>query len=147
SLSISVPPGLESGEFGEISMRSARFEHLLAGTAIALALALTSYSNSAFAAPDKAQAAAPATDKAAPAKTDAPAADTKAAPKAEAKPATEVTSAVSAPESTKAASADSVIVDKLRDGLASGKFDRILGGKKERTDVAAFYATRDNAPL
>ncbi len=30
------------------------------------------------------------------------------------------------------------IVDKLRDQLASGKFDRILGGKKERVTVETF---------
>ena len=45
------------------------------------------------------------------------------------------------------ASADTAIVDKLRDQFAAGKFDRILGGKKERVIVEAFYASRDFAPL
>jgi murein L,D-transpeptidase YcbB/YkuD len=48
---------------------------------------------------------------------------------------------------TASVSADAAIVDKLREQLASGKFDRILGGKKERVTVEAFYASRDFAPL
>jgi murein L,D-transpeptidase YcbB/YkuD len=48
---------------------------------------------------------------------------------------------------TASAATDTAIVDKLRDQLASGKFDRILGGKKERVAVEAFYASRDFAPL
>jgi murein L,D-transpeptidase YcbB/YkuD len=43
--------------------------------------------------------------------------------------------------------ADAAIADKLREQLTSGKFDRILGGKKERTSVEAFYAGREFAPL
>ena len=48
---------------------------------------------------------------------------------------------------TTASAADTAVVDKLRDQLAAGKFDRILGGKKERATVEAFYASRDFAPL
>jgi murein L,D-transpeptidase YcbB/YkuD len=131
-------------------MRSARFEQLLAGSAVALALTLTSYSNIAFAAPEKvektvtaavpdagATLTGPAATLTAPAETAAP------APKA----TPDATSSVAAPAAAKTASSDTAVVEKLRDSLAAGKFDRILGGKKERTDVAAFYATRDNAPL
>ena len=46
-----------------------------------------------------------------------------------------------------AAVADTAVADKLRDQLAAGKFDRILGGKKDRAAVEAFYASRDFAPL
>ena len=42
---------------------------------------------------------------------------------------------------------DTSVVDKLREQLAGGKFDRILGGKKERATVEAFYSTRNFAPL
>ena len=42
---------------------------------------------------------------------------------------------------------DTAIVDKLREQLAAGKFDRVLGGKKERATVEAFYSSRDFAPL
>ena len=39
------------------------------------------------------------------------------------------------------------VADKLREQLAAGKFDRILGGKKDRATVEAFYSSRDFAPL
>ena len=42
---------------------------------------------------------------------------------------------------------DTVIADKLREQLGAGKFDRILGGKKDRATVEAFYSSRNFAPL
>jgi L,D-transpeptidase YcbB len=45
-----------------------------------------------------------------------------------------------------AASVDSPVADQLRE-LASGKFDRLLGGKRERSAFEAFYAGRNYAPL
>ena len=42
--------------------------------------------------------------------------------------------------------ADAAIADQLRT-MASGKFDRIIGDKKERTVIDAFYSGRDYAPL
>ena len=67
-------------------------------------------------------------------------------------PAIEITNAVPATTngtkySTASVSADTAVVDKLREQLAAGKFDRMLGGKKERAAVEAFYASRDFAPL
>jgi hypothetical protein len=44
-------------------------------------------------------------------------------------------------------SADSAIVEKLRDQLAAGKFDRILGGKKDAPAVESVLRSRDFAPL
>ena len=163
-------------------MRSARFEHLLAGTAIALALALTPQGHSAFAQSDAPAAAAvpmpesadlppPSLKDIAPAdaKTDAPksaavkpdapvthasvAANPAVANPAAAKPAAatgETTASVPASESpafTTASAADSALADRLREQLAAGKFDRILGGKKERAAVEAFYSGREFAPL
>jgi murein L,D-transpeptidase YcbB/YkuD len=65
----------------------------------------------------------------------------------EAAPAPE---AASAPEAAPAVAAvadgNTPIAEKLRD-LAAGKFDRIVGGKKERTLIDAFYSGRDYAPL
>jgi len=81
--------------------------------------------------------------------TPAPAAA--AAPAATAEPAT-IASAPAAPTpaATPAApamsAADAAVVDQLRN-LASGKFDRIVGNKKDRTIVDAFYSGRDYAPL
>jgi L,D-transpeptidase YcbB len=42
--------------------------------------------------------------------------------------------------------ANAAITDQLRD-LANGKFDRIIGGKKERANIEAFYSGRNYAPL
>jgi L,D-transpeptidase YcbB len=168
-------------------MRSARFEHLLAGTAIVLALALSPYSGSACAESDEAISAAvpmpesadvppPTAADVAPAATAKPEADTAAPSMTAAKPepealtpqsaatapeptptttavappsaASEITSSMpGSPQYSTAAATDSTLVEKLRDQLASGKFDRLLGGKKERSAVEQFYAGRDFAPL
>src|SRR6185436_204195 len=145
-------------------MASARFEQLLAGTAVALALALTPYAGSAFAASEAEIAAAvpvpesadlpppsikdviapadaamqPETPAAAAPKPEAPV-DAAAATPAAAEP-TNSTLAASTDDvkfNTASVSADTALVDKLRDQLASGKFDRILGGKKERLTIEA----------
>ena len=42
--------------------------------------------------------------------------------------------------------ANAAVATQLRE-LAEGKFDRILGGKKDRTIIDAFYSGRDYAPL
>ena len=42
--------------------------------------------------------------------------------------------------------ADQAIVDQLHN-LSSGKFDRTVGNKKDRTIIDAFYSGRDYAPL
>jgi murein L,D-transpeptidase YcbB/YkuD len=143
-------------------MRSARFEQLLAGTAIALALALTPYATTVFAAtdaeitaavpmPESADLPPPSIKDIAPAgaamKPEQPAEAVTATP---APPAAEITNSVPATDGAKFATAavgDTAIVEKLRDQLAAGKFDRILGGKKDRATVEAFYASRDFAPL
>jgi len=51
-----------------------------------------------------------------------------------------------APASPTLSAADQAIVDQLRN-LSSGKFDRIVGNKKDRTIIDAFYSGRDYAPL
>jgi murein L,D-transpeptidase YcbB/YkuD len=47
---------------------------------------------------------------------------------------------------TTVADGNTAITEKLRD-LATGKFDRMLGGKKERAAIEAYYASRDYVPL
>ena len=156
----------------------ARFEHLLAGTAIALALALTPYSGNASAETDAAIVAAVPVPESAdlppPSLKDIAPSSPVAKPEAAAtapepqpsvaqptmaqpepsmvKPpaAIETTASVPASENAKfttASVADTAVVEKLRDQFSAGKFDRILGGKKERTTVETFYASRDFAPL
>ena len=157
-------------------MASARFEQLLAGTAVALALALTPYAGSAFAASEAEIAAAvpvpesadlpppsikdviapadaamqPETPAAAAPKPEAPvdaAAATPAPAAVETTNSTPTTATDGVKFNTASVPAETALVDKLRDQLASGKFDRILGGKKERAAVEAFYTSRDFAPL
>ena len=129
-------------------MARVRLEYLLAGTAITLALALTPYVGSSFAAsdadisaavpmPESADLPPPGikdlstrteTSAASPARTEAPADNTAAKP---AITATESATAVPATDATKlatAATGDTAVVDKFRDQLSGGKYDRILGG-------------------
>jgi murein L,D-transpeptidase YcbB/YkuD len=144
-------------------MASARFEQLLAGTAVALALALTPYAGSAFAASEAEIAAAvpmPESADLPPPSIKDVVAPAEAAPKSvapvDATPApaaVEITHSAPATATdgvkfnTASVPADAAVVDKLREQLASGKFDRILGGKKDRVTVEAFYASRDFALL
>ena len=51
-----------------------------------------------------------------------------------------------APAAAALSTADAAVVDQLRN-LSSGKYDRIVGNKKDRTIVDAFYSGRDYAPL
>ena len=88
---------------------------------------------------------APAAQAQTPAPAAQPAPAAAEAPKATpAAPATAATPAPAAAPVT--ASLDSAVADKLRE-LSSGKFDRILGSKKERTAVEAFYSARNFKPL
>src|SRR5882724_10370927 len=133
---------------GEKSMPHMRFDRLLAGTALAAALALTATSSDASAQGRARSAVVPAsaTTGAPPAAKDFTADKPVDAP-AKTANAAEVTSSVSGASSAKTTSADSAIADKLREQIAAGKFDRILGGKKDRTTVEAFYTSREFAPL
>jgi murein L,D-transpeptidase YcbB/YkuD len=51
-----------------------------------------------------------------------------------------------APATVIAAGPDAAITEQLRE-LANGKFDRIIGSKKDRTQIDAFYSGRNYAPL
>jgi murein L,D-transpeptidase YcbB/YkuD len=104
------------------------------------------------AAPAIAPAATPETTATAPAAAPAPA-PTAAAPAEAPAPAgvatpaaAPVPAAAEAPAAPAINSADGAIADQLRN-LASGKYDRIIGNKKDRTVVDAFYSGRDYAPL
>ena len=74
-----------------------------------------------------------------------------AAPAATAEPATTASAPAAptpaaAPAAPALSAADTAVVDQLRN-LSSGKYDRIVGNKKDRTIVDAFYSGRDYAPL
>jgi murein L,D-transpeptidase YcbB/YkuD len=51
-----------------------------------------------------------------------------------------------APATAVAVGPDAAITEQLRE-LANGKFDRIIGSKKDRTQIDAFYSGRAYAPL
>jgi murein L,D-transpeptidase YcbB/YkuD len=106
----------------------------------------TSAAPAADAAPEPAAAAVATPEPAAPAP--APAAEATPAPDSTASvPA--VPPAAAAPAAVAAApspSADQPIADQLHN-LASGGFDRIIGSKKDRTEIDAFYSARNYAPL
>src|SRR5580692_11763574 len=81
--------------------------------------------------------------------TPAPAAA--AAPATTAEPTTTASAPVApapaaAPAAPALSAADTAVVDQLRN-LSSGKYDRIVGDKKDRTIVDAFYSGRDYAPM
>jgi len=99
------------------------------------------------------QAEAPNPAAAAPAPEGTPAQTGSVAPVPEAAPAqTGAAEPVGAPPPPAAnaaptlPAADQAVADQLRN-LSSGKFDRLLGGKSERTAVEAFYSGRSYAPL
>jgi murein L,D-transpeptidase YcbB/YkuD len=153
-------------------MRNARFDHLLTGAAVALALAVIGYAPGAHAqskvsveaampSPDTSGFPAPtveeitATPTAATPAAATPAAATPAsatpvaATPAAGSPAGMATNAVateSKPAAPAVSLADAAVADRLRE-LPSGKFDRIVGGKKDRGSIEPFYSDRNFAPL
>jgi murein L,D-transpeptidase YcbB/YkuD len=139
-------------------MLRARLDQLLTGAAVAVVLAVSGSANNAFAqTAAQIEAAMPSADTSElppptikdispqpPAATPAPAPQA-AAPVAPAPvaPAPNATGMV-APAAT--ADADAAISDKLRE-IAAGKYDRLLGGKKDRADIEKFYSGRNFATL
>ncbi len=83
--------------------------------------------------------------------TPMPVQEAKPAPVPEAKPAPvqeamPVPASEEIPAPTAAVDVDAPIAEQLRN-LANGKFDRIIGNKKEKASIEAFYAGRNYAPL
>jgi L,D-transpeptidase YcbB len=117
-----------------------------AATPPAAAAAAPSAPAPAAAAATPAPEPAPATA-AAPAPASAPAAAAVTPAPAAAQPAQAATAepAAAAPASNLSA-ADAAIADQLRT-MASGKFDKDIGNKKDRIVIDAFYSGRDYAPL
>jgi hypothetical protein len=141
-------------------MHKRRLNHLLAGAAVTTVLALTVSGNSVFAqsnqpvlasvtASETASQAAPATAQTArqsEAEKPAPAAETPAAPAPSATPAPAKETTGNVQYKVASAEVDAQIADRLRE-ISNGKFDRLLGGRKERASIEAFYSERNFAPL
>jgi len=138
-------------------VKSARFNRLLASTALGLVLVLGSHAGNlqeALAQQSEQQIEAavpmpntdllpPLTAKDVAGTPSTPSADIKAEPKQDAAaPAAEPAKAAAAP----AATAGSPVADQLRE-MISGKLDRIISRKADREGVEAFYKARDYKPL
>ncbi len=61
-------------------------------------------------------------------------------------PAASPSGTAAAPAVATVGDADTAVSEQLRE-LANGKFDRLIGGKKERAALEAFYSGRNFAPL
>ena len=133
-------------------MKSLRFDRLLASTALALVLALSSHAAVAQQTETSVRTAVPVPDTSlpppltakdieAPAKLAAPV--TKDEPKH--------TATVPAVEPAKAAAPvatpDSGVSDRLRELISSKQFERVVTHKADRAGVEAFYSARNYAPL
>jgi L,D-transpeptidase YcbB len=138
-------------------VKSARFSHLLASTALGLVLVLGSHAGNpqealAQQSEKQIQAAVPMPDTTLPPPLTAkdvastpgtPSADIKAEPKQDAAaPAVEPAKAAATP----AATTGSPVADQLREMIA-GKLDRIVSHKADRDGVESFYKARDYKPL
>jgi murein L,D-transpeptidase YcbB/YkuD len=130
-------------------MHKKRLDHLLAGAAVTAILALSTSGSSVFAQSKPVLASVTTTESTAtPPAADQPAATQPVAePQAPAAappaPAAETTGNV--PAKTVSAD-DSAVTEKLRE-ISAGKFDRLLGGRKDRATIEAFYSERNFAPL
>lgn len=144
-------------------MKSARFNRLLASTALGLVLVLGSHAGNpqeALAQQSEQQIEAavpmpntdllpPLTAKDIASTPSTPSADTTPAePKHDAAaPVAEPAKAAAVPAATPvSATADSAVADQLRETI-SGKLDRIVSRKADREGVEAFYKARDYKPL
>jgi len=143
-------------------VKSARFNRLLASTALGLVLVLGSHAGNPQAAlaqqsEQQIEAAVPMPDtdllppltaKDVASTPSTPSTDIKAEPKQDAAaPAAEPAKAAAVPAATPvSATADSAVADQLRETI-SGKLDRIVSHKADREGVEAFYKARDYKPL
>ena len=140
-------------------MKSTRFDRLLASTALALVLALSSQAGMAQQPEKPVEASVPmpdtslpppltAKDVEAPAKQLAPANRIEDESKqSAATPSAEPAKAATAPTAAPVPTADSGVADKLRELIGSRQFERLVGLKADRAGIEAFYSARNYAPL
>jgi len=142
---------------GDVLVKSARFNSLLASTALALVLIVGSHAGMAQQSDQRIDAAVPMPDtsllppltaKDVAGTPSTPSADTKAESKQDvAAPAAEPAKAAATPAATPTpVTADSTVADQLRQMIA-GKLDRIVSRKADREGVESFYKARDYKPL
>ena len=132
-------------------MKSARFDRLLASTALALVLALSSQAGMAQQSQTRVAAAVPVPDTTLPppltakdfAATPAPSAPQAApvAPKQD--------TAIPAAEPAKAATTTALdgVADKVRELISGRQFERLVSRKADRAGIEAYYSSHNYAPL
>jgi len=134
-----APP---SHSLGRYVVKSAHFDRLLASTALALVLALSSHASMAQQNKNPAVAAVPVPDTTLPAPLTAKDIGTKPAQAAPAAQAAEPAKAAAA-----TATADNGLSDKLRELIAGRQFEHLVGRKADRAGVEAYYSSHNYAPL
>jgi L,D-transpeptidase YcbB len=141
-------------------VKNTRFDRLLASTALALVLALSSQAGMAQQTEKPVEASVPmpdtslpppltAKDVEAPAKQQAAPANriTDESKQNAATPSAEPAKAATAPAAAPVPTADSGVADKLRELIGSRQFERLVGPKADRAGIEAFYSARNYAPL
>jgi L,D-transpeptidase YcbB len=144
---------------GDNVVECTRFDRLLASTALALVLALSSQTVIAQQSDQPVQASVPvpdttlpppltAKDVETPAKQTAPTGLLRDEPKQNATaPSAEPDKAASSPTAAPVPTADSGVADKLRELITGRQFDRLVNRKADRSGIEAFYSARSYAPL
>jgi murein L,D-transpeptidase YcbB/YkuD len=127
-------------------VKSTRFDRLLASTAVALVLALSSHAAIAQQTEKSIQTAVPMPDTTLPpplTAKDVQAPTKQAAPITKDEPTKTGTVTTAAPIAT----ADSGMADKLRELINSKQFERLITHKTDRTGVEGYYGAHGYAPL
>ena len=151
-------PRLPPDSFGRYVVKSARFDRLLASTALALVLALSSHAGLAQQSDSRIVAAVPVPDTTLP---PPPTAKDLAAndrprlrrplPSCPRRPSkTQPLPPPNRPKqrpTSRAATADGGVGDKLRELITSKQFDRLVSRKADRAGIEAYYSAHNYAPL
>ena len=131
-------------------VKSARYDRLLASTALVLVLALSSHIATAQQTESLAQASVPVPDTSLPPPLTAKDVQAPAKQATKEEPKQDAAAPASEPTRSTAAAAptpDSPVGEKLRDLITGRQFDRLVSRKADRAGIEAFYSGRNYAPL
>jgi murein L,D-transpeptidase YcbB/YkuD len=129
-------------------VKSARFDRLLASTALALVLALSSHAGMAQQSDSRVVAAVPVPDTTLPPPpTAADLAPTPAPTAPQAAPATEPAKAATPSAAAPATAALDGVSDKIRELISGKQIDRLVPRKADRAGIEAYYGSHNYAPL
>ena len=132
-------------------MKSARFDRLLASTALALVLALSSQAGMAQQSQTRVAAAVPVPDTTLPpplTAKDFAATPTPAAPQAApVAPKQDTTTPAAEPAKAATTTALDGVADKVRELISGRQFERLVSRKADRAGIEAYYSSHNYAPL